>query len=105
MSVDINNLREFELTLILSDCESETERTQRDRVLAYYFIVKEENDGWKRLAYPIIDANGHTHEFGNYVYYEILERDNVETHFLTSLLDKDPTVLRHLLVRKQERTK
>lgn len=103
--MSINNLKNYELTIILNDYENAF-NCQDDRIRAHYFIEKKEYDGKKRLPYPITDKNGVRHEFGNYVFYYLVERDSgVEPMYLTRLLDQDPTVLRYLLVKTQERTK
>lgn len=98
--MSINNLKDYELTIILNDCEN-PENCQDDRIRAYYFIEKKEYDGKKRLPYPITDENGVRHEFGYFVFYRLVERDSgVEPMYLTRLLDIDPHVLRHLLVKR-----
>lgn len=97
--MSVNDLRDFELTIILKDDET-PETCQDDRIRAYYLIYSKEYDGKKRLAYPIVDKNSVYHEFGYYVFYRLVERDSgVEPTYLTRLLDKDPNILRYLLVR------
>lgn len=95
----INNLKNYELTFILKDCENAI-NCQDDRILAHYFIEKKEYGGRKLLTYPIADKNGVYHKYGHYIFYYLLERDSgVETMYLTRLLDKDPNILRYLLVK------
>lgn len=104
--MSINNLKDYELTIVLKNDET-PETCQDDRVRAHYFIEKKEYEGKKRLAYPIPSRkNGVYYEFGYFVFYYLVERDSgVEPMYLTRLLDQDPNVLRYLLVKIQERTK
>mgnify|MGYP002509398356 CR=1 FL=1 len=87
---------EYELTLLLKKDESEC--PQDDRIRTIFVIKNKENGGRKRLAYPIDDKDGKRHEFGHFVYYDLVKRDDTENYFLTRLLDQDPDVLRYLLV-------
>ena len=96
--MNIEKLREYELTVVLVDKKTDTLNALNDKVTAYYFIKDREIDGPKTLAYPIRNEKGTSYDKGVYVYYKLLQRDDIETYFLTRLLDNESTVLRYMIV-------
>lgn len=85
----------YELTIITREVADELDLEHLKRLIGRYTlkINKVENEGVKRLAYPI-DNN----EKGRYMYYE-LEMDRENQAKLSSRLNVEETVLRYLLVR------
>lgn len=92
-------MAEYELTLLLK--EDEAKHPQDDRVNAFFVIKNKENGGRKLLAYPI-NEDGKTYEYGYFVYYDLVKRDDAENYFLTRLLDNDQDVLRYMLLPKRK---
>lgn len=93
----VKDLKEYELTLLMTTEEKNS--PQDDRIRSIFLIKNKEEDGWKTLAYPITE-DGKTYEKGYFVYYDLLQREDIESYFLTRLFDQDKTVLRYLLVNK-----
>ena len=89
----------YELTIITPDVATDVDIEQLERVIRRYAteIGKKEDDGVKRLAYPI-----HGHDRGHYLYYE-LNLTQGRPQELSSALNINDTVLRHLLVRADTR--
>ena len=99
--MSVKDLKRFELTIIFSD---ENIDEIDDYLRTYYIIERKELDGWKRLAYNITDKSGKTHESGNFVFYDLLQREETEvSNKVTNKLNLEGNILRYLLVRNIER--
>lgn len=88
----------YELTVLTPETASELDIEQVERVIRRYGeIGKREDEGIKRLAYPI-----HGQDKARYLYYEINMIQN-EPQRLSSELNINDTVLRYLLVKADTR--
>lgn len=89
----------YELTVLTPETATEVDIEQVERVIRRYAteIGKREDEGIKRLAYPI---NGQ--DKARYLYYEI-NMPQGKPQRLSSELNTDNTVLRYLLVRADTR--
>lgn len=85
-----------ELTILAPESNGDKELDEIQKTIKKYAkIVKFENDGVKRLAYPIRD-----HERAGYLYY-ILDMEQQDCIKLSCELNIKDEVLRYLLVRVQ----
>lgn len=91
----------YELTIIAPESATEVDIEQLERVIRRYAteIGKKEDDGVKRLPYPI---QGHAR--GHYLYYEIYLTQG-KPQSLSSELNINDTALRYLLVKADTRVK
>lgn len=91
----VNNMKRYELTIIFRDDVSEQEigKIENSIILKHGSILKREDEGSKRLAYPIMGQ-----DIGHYVFYKIALEDS-EPAKLSSELNIKDEVLRYLLVR------
>lgn len=91
----------YELTIITPEMATELDIEQLERVIRQYAteIGKREDDGVKRLAYPILGQDR-----GHYLYYEI-NLTQGKPQELSSRLNINDTVLRHLLIKADTRVK
>lgn len=88
----------YELTVLTPETASELDIEQVERVIRRYGeIGKREDEGIKRLAYPI---NGH--DKARYLYYEI-NMPQGKPQELSSVLNTNDMVLRYLLVMADTR--
>lgn len=91
----------YELTVIVPEVATELDIEQLERVIRRHSteIGKKEDDGVKRLAYPIQNKDR-----GHFLYYEINLLQG-EPQRLSSELNINDTVMRYLLVRADTRVK
>lgn len=84
----------YELTIIAPESATDTNIDQTERMIRRYAkIIKREDDGVKRLAYPI-----HNNDKGRYLFY-YLELDRDVPTKISEKFNRDDNVLRYLLVR------
>lgn len=84
----------YELTIIAPESATDTNIDQTERMIRRYAkIVKREDEGVKRLAYPI-----HGNDRGRFLFY-FLEIDRETPTRISDILNIDDNVLRYLLVR------
>lgn len=94
MTTTTNTTKKYELTILMDegatdkDIEAMTKRVER-----YGTVVEFEDDGVKRLAYPI-----RNHEKARYLFYTVELENDVPTK-LSSNLNIDDNIMRYLLVR------
>lgn len=97
MTTTTNTTKNYELTILMDegatdkDIEAMTKRVER-----YGKITSFEDDGVKRLAYPIQKVR--LHEKAHYLYYTLELEDGVPAK-LSSNLNIDDDIVRYLLVR------
>lgn len=86
--------RKYEWTILVDEiAPQEVVDGLAERIKKYGEIIKMEDDGVKRLAYPI-----RNHEKARYLFYT-LELENDMLAKLSSDLNIDDNVVRYLLVR------
>lgn len=84
----------YELTIIAPESATDTNIDQTERMIRRYAkIIKREDEGVKRLAYPI-----HGNDRGRYLFY-YLELDRNMPTKISERLNINDNVLRYLLVR------
>ena len=94
MTTTTNTTKNYELTILVSeDAPQEVIDGLTEKIKRYGKGVKFEDDGVKRLAYPI-----RNHDKARYLYYT-LELENEVPAKLSSDLCIDDDTIRHLLVR------
>ena len=97
MTTTTNTTKNYELTILMDegatdkDIEEMTKRVER-----YGKITSFEDDGVKRLAYPVQKVR--LHEKAHYLYYTLELEDGVPAK-LSSSLNTDDNIVRYLLVR------
>ena len=88
----------YELTILTPETASELDIEQVERVIRRYGeIGKREDEGIKRLAYPIREQDK-----ARYLYYEI-NMPQGKPQELSSVLNINDMVLRYLLVKADTR--
>ena len=94
-------MKDFELTVLfrpdIDDLESALDRLRYIIVNHGGEIIKEENDGKKRLAYPIME-----YDYAIY-YFFVLKLPTDERSEICRILNITDEVLRYLLVRRDSR--
>lgn len=94
MTTTTNTTKKYELTILVDEiAPQEVIDGLTKKIKRYGKGVKFEDDGVKRLAYPI-----RNHEKARYLYYT-LELENDMTFKISSNLNIDDDVVRYLLVR------
>ena len=94
MTTATNTTKNYELTILVDeDAPQEVIDGLTKKVKEYGKGVKFEDDGVKRLAYPI-----RNHEKARYLYYT-LELENDMTFKISSNLNTNENIIRYLLVR------
>ena len=94
MTTTTNTTKKYELTILVDEIASqEVIDGLTKKIKRYGKRVKFEDDGVKRLAYPI-----RNHEKARYLYYT-LDLENDVPFKLSSNLNIDDDVIRYLLVR------
>ena len=88
-------MKQYELTIIFDERLSEQEigKIENSVILEHGSILDREDDGVKRLAYPIRDQDR-----GHYVFYRLALEDFKPAE-LSGELCRTDGALRHLLVR------
>lgn len=87
-------MKYYELSVIGNpDTHAEIMRKVEEVLSKHAEIVKIEEDGIKRLAYPI-----EGHDKGDYIYYNIVMKDEDAPQKISSALNLKDEVLRYLLV-------
>ena len=90
--------KKYELTILTDEiAPQEVIDGLTEKVKRYGKITSAEDDGVKRLAYPI-----RNHEKARYLFYT-LELENDAPAKLSSDLNLDDNIMRYLLVRVDER--
>lgn len=94
MTTTTNTTKKYELTILVDEiAPQEVIDGLTKKIKRWGKGVKFEDDGVKRLAYPI-----RNHEKARYLYYT-LELENDMTFKVSSNLNIDDNVMRYLLVR------
>ena len=94
MTTTTNTTKKYELTILVDEiAPQEVIDGLTERVKGYGKITSIEDDGVKRLAYPI-----RNHEKARYLFYK-LELENDVPAELSRNLNIDENVMRYLLVR------
>lgn len=94
MTTTTNTTKKYELTILVDEIASqEVIDGLTKKIKRYGKRVKFEDDGVKRLAYPI-----RNHEKARYLYYT-LDLENDVPYKISSHLNIDDDVIRYLLVR------
>ena len=94
MTTTTNTTKNYELTILVDEiAPQEVIDGLTEKINGYGKITSFEDDGVKRLAYPI-----RNHEKARYLFYT-LELENDVPAKLSSNLNIDDDVVRHLLVR------
>lgn len=94
MTTTTNTTKKYELTILVDEvAPQEVIDGLTEKIKGYGKITKMEDDGVKRLAYPILN-----HEKARYLYYELELEDGVQPK-LSSHLNIEDNILRYLLVR------
>lgn len=94
MTTTTNTTRNYELTILADEIATqEVIDGLTEKIKGYGKITNIEDDGVKRLAYPI-----RNHEKARYLFYTV-ELENDVPSKLSSHLNIDDDVLRYLLVR------
>lgn len=94
MTTTTNTTKNYELTILVDEiAPQEVIDGLTEKIKGYGKITSFEDDGVKRLAYPI-----RNHEKARYLFY-ILELENDMPADLSSHLNIDDNVVRYLLVR------
>lgn len=89
-----NAIKQYELTILMhEDVTDEMVQEMTEMVKGYDKNATIEDDGLKRLAYPIRDEDR-----ARYLFYTLMLKDG-EPQELSSRLNPDENVLRFLLVR------
>lgn len=94
MTTTTNTTKNYELTILVDEiAPQEVIDGLTEKVKGYGKITSFEDDGVKRLAYPI-----RNHEKARYLFYT-LELENDMPSKISSNLNIDDNVVRYLLVR------
>lgn len=94
MTTTTNTTKNYELTILVDEiAPQEVIDGLTEKVKGYGKITSFEDDGVKRLCYPI-----RNHEKARYLFY-IVELENDMPAKLSSNLNIDDNVMRYLLVR------
>lgn len=97
MATTTNTTKNYELTILVDEiAPQEVIDGLTEKIKGYGKITSFEDDGVKRLAYPIQKVR--LHEKARYLFY-ILELENDVPAKLSSDLNIDDNVVRYLLVR------
>lgn len=97
MTTTTNTTKNYELTILVDEiAPQEVIDGLTEKVKGYGKITKIEDDGVKRLAYPVQKVR--LHEKAHYLYYT-LELENDVPAELSRNLNIDDNVVRYLLVR------
>lgn len=89
--------KEYELTIIVDETATqETIDELTEKLKEFGKVTKVEDDGVKRLAYPIQRVR--LHEKGHFMFYQ-LELENGAPQMVSEYLSYNDNALRHLLVR------
>lgn len=98
MTTTTKTTKNYELTILVDEIASqEVIDGLTERIKKYGKITSFEDDGVKRLAYPI-----RNHEKARFLYYT-LELENDAPYKISSDLNIDDDVMRYLLVRVNDR--
>lgn len=97
MTTTTNTTKNYELTILVSeDAPQEVINGLTKKIKGYGKITRLDDEGVKRLAYPIQRVR--LHEKARYLYYEMtIEGDNWRE--LSNDLNTDDNIVRYLLVR------
>ena len=94
MTTTTNTTKKYELTILVDEiAPQEVIDGLTKKIKEYGKITNIEDDGVKRLCYPI-----RNHEKARYLYYTLELEDGVQAE-LASNLNIDDDVMRYLLVR------
>lgn len=94
MTTTTNTTKNYELTILVDEiAPQEVIDGLTEKVKGYGKITKIEDDGVKRLAYPI-----RNHEKAHYLFYTLELEDGVQAE-LSRTLNIDDNIMRYLLVR------
>ena len=94
MTTTTNTTKNYELTILVDEiAPQEVIDGLTEKVKGYGKITSFEDDGVKRLAYPI-----RNHEKAHYLFYTLELEDGVQAK-LSSDLNTNEDVMRYLLVR------
>lgn len=97
MTTTTNTTKKHELTILVDEiAPQEVIDGLTEKVKGYGKITKIEDDGVKRLAYPVQKVR--LHEKAHYLYYTLELEDGVPAK-LSSNLNIDDNIVRYLLVR------
>ena len=97
MTTTTNTTKNYELTILVDEiAPQEVIDGLTEKVKGYGKITKIEDDGVKRLAYPVQKVR--LHEKAHYLYYTLELENDVPTKLSTNL-NIDDDVVRYLLVR------
>lgn len=97
MTTTTNTTKNYELTILADDlAPQEAINELTERIKRYGKITLFDDEGVKRVAYPI--QRERLHEKARYLYYE-LELENDAPAELSGDLCRDDVSIRHLLVR------
>ena len=94
MTTTTNTTKKYELTILVDEiAPQEVIDGLMEKIKGYGTVVEFEDDGVKRLAYPI-----RNHDKARYLFYT-LELENDAPSELSCNLNIDDNVVRYLLVR------
>lgn len=94
MTTTTNTTKNYELTILVDEiAPQEVIDGLTEKIKGYGKITSIEDDGVKRLAYPI-----RNHEKARYLFYT-LELENDVPAELSGNLNRDDNIMRYLLVR------
>lgn len=97
MTTTTNTTKKYELTILVDEMATQEVIDElTEKIKGYGKITNIEDDGVKRLPYPIQRAR--LHEKARYLYYN-LELENGVPAKLSSSLNIDDNAIRYLLVR------
>lgn len=97
MTTTTNTTKNYELTILVDEiAPQEVIDGLTEKVEGYGKITKIEDDGVKRLAYPVQKVR--LHEKAHYLYYTLELEDGVPAKLSTNL-NTDDDIVRYLLVR------
>lgn len=97
MTTTTNTTKNYELTILVDeDAPQEVIDGLTEKIKGYGKITKIEDEGVKRLSYPI--QRGRLHEKARYLFYILELEDDVPAKLSSDLCIDDDTI-RHLLVR------
>lgn len=97
MTTTTNTTKNYELTILVDEiAPQEVIDGLTEKIKGYGKITEFEDDGVKRLAYPIQRVR--LHEKAHYLFYELELEDDAPAK-LSSDLNLDDNVVRYLLVR------
>ena len=97
MTTTTNTTKNYELTILVDEiAPQEVIDGLTEKVKGYGKITKIEDDGVKRLAYPVQKVR--LHEKAHYLYYTLELEDGVPAKLSTNL-NTDDNIVRYLLVR------